>query len=276
VLLAFGFAAALWSLLRDRVPAAFAGVAVLAIAAAHSTLSQLAGNLADIPLAFLVALGVVALARTLVEDDRTLLVPAAIFLGAAALTKPEGLLFAAAALVPYVLLTRTRAALFTAGAVAALVAPWWLIFVPANHLSNPEYDLLDVLNPSYLADHSDRARPALEGLWHQIWSGGWGLLVPFALVSLAGALAARRWRLAGFATAWSLLSFAGLLGILWVSTIPIHILVPWTSYRIVDSLVLGAAALAPLLAGEAWRLVGAAPAQDRRQRLRKDRDVQPQ
>ncbi len=62
-LLAFGFAAALWTLLRERVPAALAGATILAIAAADSTLRQLASNLADIPLAFFVALGVVALAR---------------------------------------------------------------------------------------------------------------------------------------------------------------------------------------------------------------------
>ncbi len=73
-LLAFGFAAALWTLLRERVPAALAGAAILAIVAADSTLRQLAGNLADIPLAFFVALGVVALARALL-DERSGLLP---------------------------------------------------------------------------------------------------------------------------------------------------------------------------------------------------------
>ena len=69
-LLGFGFAAALWTLLRERVPAALAGATILAIVAADSTLRQLAANLADIPLAFLVALGVVALARTLLDERR--------------------------------------------------------------------------------------------------------------------------------------------------------------------------------------------------------------
>ena len=101
-LLAFGFAAALWTLLRERVPAALAGAAILAIVAADSMLRQLAGNLADIPLAFFVALGVVALARMLLDADAALLPFAAVMLGAATLTKPEGLLFAAAALVPFV------------------------------------------------------------------------------------------------------------------------------------------------------------------------------
>ena len=110
-LLAFGFAAALWTLLRERVPAALAGAAILAIVAADSTLRQLAGNLADIPLAFFVALGVVALARMLLDADAALLPFAAVMLGAATLTKPEGLLFAAAALVPFVAIARTRAPL---------------------------------------------------------------------------------------------------------------------------------------------------------------------
>ena len=43
-----------------------------------------------------------------------LLPVAAIMLGAATLTKPEGLLFAAAALIPFVLIARTRASLLTA------------------------------------------------------------------------------------------------------------------------------------------------------------------
>ena len=126
-LLAFGFAVGLWTLLRERVPAALAGAAILAIVAADSTLRQLAGNLADIPLAFFVALGVVALARSLLDEGSGLLPVAAIMLGAATLTKPEGLLFAAAALIPFVLIARTRASLLTALAVA-------LILLPVAHL----------------------------------------------------------------------------------------------------------------------------------------------
>ena len=72
-LLGFGFAAALWTLLRERVPEALAGATILAVVAADSTLRQLAANLADIPLAFLVALGVVALARTLLDENAGLL-----------------------------------------------------------------------------------------------------------------------------------------------------------------------------------------------------------
>lgn len=250
-LLAFGFAAALWTLLRERVPAALAGAAILAIVVADSTLKQLAGNLADIPLAFFVALGIVALGRTLLDDNARLLPFAALMLGAATLTKPEGLLFAAAALVPFALIARTRASLFTALTVALILLPW-RIFVAVHGLKNPEYSLGDAVSPGYLSDHSARVRPAFWGVWHQVWSSGWGWLVPLALIAFAGVLLARRWRVAGFAAAWALLSFAGIVLVFWISVVPVELTLRWAAYRTVASLVIGAAALAPLLAAEAW------------------------
>lgn len=254
-LLAFGFAAGLWSLLRDRVPAALAGATILAIAAADSTLRQLASNLADLPLAFFVALGVVALARWLLERDARMLPLAALFLGAATLTKPEGLLFALAAFVAALVAgggSRLRGTLLAGVAVALILLPW-RIFVAVHHLQNPEYSLGDALRPSYLSDRSERLHPALAGVWHQVWSSGWGWLVPLALAGLVGALVASRWRLAGFAALWALLSFAGIVLVFWISVVPIELTLKWAAYRTVASLVIGAAALAPLLAGEAWR-----------------------
>ena len=250
-LLAVGFAAGLWTLLRERVPAALAGASILAIVAADATLKQLAGNLADIPLAFFVALGVVALARALLDEGAGLLPFAALMLGAATLTKPEGLLFAAAALAPFVLIARTRASLFTALAVVLILLPW-RIFVAVHGLKNPEYSLGDAISPSYLSSHSDRVRPAFWGVWHQVWSSGWGWLVPLALVAFLAALLARRWRVAGFAAAWALLSFAGMVLVFWISVVPVELTLRWAAYRTVASLVIGAAALAPLLAAEAW------------------------
>jgi len=250
-LLAFAFAAGLWTLLRERVPAALAGASILAIVVADSTLRQLAGNLADIPLAFFVALGVVALARVLLDESTGLLPVAALMLGAATLTKPEGLLFAAAALVPFVAIARTKASLLTALAVALILLPW-RIFTAVHGLKNPEYSLGDAINPGYLADHSSRAGPAFWGVWHQVWSSGWGWLVPLALIAFGGVLLARRWRVAGFAAAWALLSYAGIVLVFWISVVPVELTLRWAAYRTVASLVIGAAALAPLLAAEAW------------------------
>jgi hypothetical protein len=89
-------------------------------------------------------------------------------------------------------------------------------------------------------------------VWHQVWSSGWGWLVPFALIAFAGALLARRWRIAGFAAAWALLSYAGIVLVFWISVVPVELTLRWAAYRTVASLVIGLAALAPLLAGEAW------------------------
>jgi hypothetical protein len=250
-LLALGFAVGLWTLLRERVSAPLAGVAVFAIVAAESVLRQLAGNLADIPLALFVALGLVCLGRWVLEADRGLLALAALFLGAATLTKPEGLLFATAALLAAIVAWR-RDLVWGALGVAAIYAPW-RIFVAVHHLQNQEYSLGDAVNPSYLADRSERVRPALSGVWHQVWASGWSWLVPFALLSLAAALLARKWRLSAFAAIWAGLSFCGIVLVFWISVVPIQLTLLWAAYRTVASLVIGAAALAPLLAGEAWR-----------------------
>ena len=250
-LLALGFALGLWTLLRERVGSPLAGVAVLAIVAADSTLRQLAGNLADIPLAMFVALGLLCLGRWLLEADRGLLALGAVFLGAATLTKPEGLLFASAALLAAAVAWR-RDLLWGALGVVAIYAPW-RIFVAAHHLRNQEYSLGDALDPSYLADRSERVRPAVSGVWHQVWASGWSWLVPFALVSLGAALLAQRWRLSAFAAIWAMLSFGGIVLVFWISVVPIQLTLLWAAYRTVASLVIGAAALAPLLAGEAWR-----------------------
>ena len=85
-----------------------------------------------------------------------------------------------------------------------------------------------------------------------MWSSGWGWLVPFALIAFAGALLARRWRVAGFAAAWAGLSYAGIVLVFWISVVPVELTLRWAAYRTVASLVIGAAALAPLLAAEAW------------------------
>jgi hypothetical protein len=79
------------------------------------------------------------------------------------------------------------------------------------------------------------------------------LLIPLFLASLA---AAARSRLALFASVWFLLSMVGLAWIYLVSK------VEWSNYfgfsgdRVIDSVVVGATALTPLLAAQAVKRVG--------------------
>jgi hypothetical protein len=251
-LLALGFLLAFVGLLRDRIPAALLGLSALAILAAEPVLKQLSTNLADVPLAFFVALGLVAAGRWLVSGERWSLVVGALFLGAATLTKSEGLFFALAALAALAPFAwrRWRELAVAAAAVAAIVLPWRL-FIALEDLPLVEYSFRNAFSPGYLADHSDRVRPALEGLLEEIFTLDWGLLVPFFVAAVVTAALARRSALVGFALLWTALAFAGLVLVYWISVIPIELALVWSADRTVVTLVVGGAALGALLAGEA-------------------------
>lgn len=265
VFLAAGFAWALWSLLRPRVPVLAAAFGVLALVAAEPVLEQLGTALADVPLAFFVALGLVALARWLATGERAPLVYGSLFLGAAAVTKSEGMMFALCAFLALGLAAAVFArprlrgvAIGALGIVAALLP--WRIFVAAHHLPVAEYRFGRLVDPGYLSDHSSRAGPAARGLLDQIGSGDWGLLLALLALGLAGAALARSWTLVTFALAWLLLSYLGLVLIYWISNLPIDLALTWSGGRTIVSLVVGGAALAPLLVAEGWPEARRAPA----------------
>ena len=266
IALAFGFAAALWSLLGDRVPPAVLGVGLLALLSATPVLTQLSTNLADVPLAFFCALGVVCLGRFVLAGEGWTLVAGALFLGAGMLTKSEGLLFAgaafaaAAAVIAATREWRRLAHVGIAAAAALAILFPWRIYLAANDLRNAEYRLSDALDPGYLADRSERVRPAVSTLWDELWAGDWGLLPVLALVSVAAAALARRYRLAAFALLWPVLAFGGLVLVYWISVVPVELTLTWTAGRVVVSLIVGAAALAPLLVAEAWNAESASVA----------------
>jgi hypothetical protein len=252
VLLAIGFLLSFLVLLRDRVPAFVLGLSVLALLAAEPVLEQLSTNLADVPLALFVALGLVALGRWLQTWESWALVAGALFLGAGALTKSEGMFFALAALLALVPVAwrRWRELAYATAAVVAIVLPW-RVFVAAHGLPLVEYRFRNALSPGYLSDHADRVSPAARGLLDEIFSLDWGLLLPLFLAALVTAALAHRYRLVVFAALWAALAFAGLLVIYWISVIPIELALVWSASRTIVTIVVGAAALAPLLAGEA-------------------------
>jgi hypothetical protein len=271
VVLGAAFSFALLDLLASRVPLLLAGLVTLAIVSAAGTIQQLASGLADAPLAFFVVLGVVALARWLGTDETPVLACAALFLGAAALTKSEGALFALAAAVALLgtLAVWDRARLVRAGlamaSVLAVLVPW-RIFIAAHHLPNPEYSLGNAADPGYLSDHADRVGPAASGLADRIASGRFGFLLVLILLGLATALASRRYRELAFAGAWLALSFLGLVLVYWISNVPVDLTLVWSGDRTVTAIVLGGAALAPLLAAPAWRELSEEASERRRRR----------
>jgi hypothetical protein len=257
LLFAVAFAGSLFGLLWRRVPSELTALCVLAILAAPPVLQELAWNYADVPLAFALALGVVALGRWLTDDQPWLLVVAVIFLGAGVLTKNEGSMFAAVAFLPLLVYLaacdRRRALqlLAAAGAVVAVLLPW-RIFTSVHHLTTGDVHFSGALRPGLLSTHAGRIAPSAHALVAQVGLARWGLLVPLTAVGVLAALIAGRSLLGWFAIAWLLLSFAGLVLVYWISSLPLQWYLDTTTERIVATLVIGGAALTPLLAADAW------------------------
>jgi hypothetical protein len=240
---AIAFVGGAWGLLRTRVPPLLLAAVLLAAVTAPTFFNQLPSNYADVPVAVFVALGVAALGTGQLPA-------AALFLGAAALTKNEGEMFALTAFVAAALVARRaqlRPLALAALAVIAVDLPW-RIWILVHHVKIAEYSISDVFHPSYLYDHRGRLAPSAQELWHQLWRlESFSFVVPLVLVGFAGALVLRRFRIAAFGAAWLLLSFGGLLAIYWISTNPLESHLTDSADRTVDSLVFGGALLVPLL-----------------------------
>jgi hypothetical protein len=218
---------------------------MLAAVTAPTFFHQLPSNYADVPVAIFVALGVAALGTGQLPAGT-------LFLGAAALTKNEGEMFALTAFVAAALVARRaqlRPLALAGLAVIAVDLPW-RIWILVHHVKIAEYSIADLFDPSYLYGQRGRVGPAAHELWHQLWRlESFSFVVPLVLVGFAGALVLRRFRIAAFGAAWLLLSFGGLLAIYWISTNPLKSHLTDSADRTVDSLVFGGALLVPLLLG---------------------------
>jgi hypothetical protein len=255
LLLAMGFPLALWSLLRDRARPWMIALTSLAIVCAPQLLFQLLTRYADVPLGLFVGLGLAAGAAWAVSQrsERWLLGSFAFFVGMAGIVKSEGFLFAVAACVALAVTTlaaRSRARAVEAGvaiaAVLAITLPWQL-YCAVYGLSTQDYDLANMVRPSYLSAHADRLWPTVTELSAQLAdSNHWGLLTWVILLALALGLLAARWRLLTFAGTWLVLAIAGLLMTYWVSVLPVESHLTNTSYRTIVSLLIGGAAMVPL------------------------------
>jgi hypothetical protein len=252
--LAFGLLGAMWSLSRNRARSVVVGIAALAVVTAPQFLVQLGTNYVDIPLAVYVAAMLLAAARWLTGDDGPgALTCFVVFGGMAAMLKNEGTMFATAAILALLLTTalsdrgRLRRALVASAAVLAIALPWRL-YGAAYDVPTPDYDLRNLFDPGFLADHAERVRPVVSELVSEMTDlGRWGLLsYACALALLAGLVAARR-AVGLFALTWAVLAFAGLVWTYWVSTLSLTGDLGNTSNRTVDSIVIGITCLAPML-----------------------------
>ena len=239
-----GFAACA-SLLRRRVPDWLLWPFLVALAAAPAVTAQLLTGYADVPLALFVAAGLLAAARWVDDGDPRVLALATLFFAAAALTKNEGLIFAGAAYLGLLLATRRwRVLVVSALGVEVALAPWQ-IWLRVNHVHS---DTLLGLH-AFEIHHPGIGPLAFKALLQQAFSvDAWPLLLPLFLLGVAVAAGSR---LAVFSYTWLIVSLLGLSWIYLVSKLEWSNYFAFSGSRVVDSVVVGATALTPLLATEA-------------------------
>jgi hypothetical protein len=255
VLLAIAFPIALWSLLRTHARSWVIALAGVGVVGAPQILFQLLTHYADVPLGLFVGLGVAAGAAWLAGRGETwLMLCFAAFLGMAGITKSEGFLFALAGVVAIVAATlsrrdrtRWRGCVIGAGGVLASILPW-RIYCSAYGLTTPDYNLARVVDVGYLHAHDDRLRPVVAELWRQLSdTSKWAWLTWVIVLAFAAALAAGRWHVLAFAVVWLGLSTLGLVVLYWGSNLMLASNLDNTSFRTIVSLLIGGAALVPLL-----------------------------
>ena len=200
-LLAFGFAAACGRCCASEFRQRSRERQFSRSLAADSTLRQFAGNLADIPLAFFVALGVVALARCCSTGAR-LASGRSDHARRGDADEARGSAVRGGGTRSVRADPATRASSSRARRRGDPVAVAHLRRGPRSEEPGVQ---LRRRRRARLSRRPLRSRgPRAWGVWHQVWSSGWGLLVPFALVAFAAALLARGGVSPAFAAAWAL------------------------------------------------------------------------
>ena len=240
--------AALHGLVRDRV-GSWLWPFLIALVAAPAFTGQLLTAYADIPLALFVAAGLLAGARWLEDGEPRTLALAALFFAAAGLTKNEGLIFVAAALVGLLFATqRWRPLLLALAGIEVALLPWQ-IWLAAHRVHSDT-----LLSLHSLSVHHPGIGPlAFRALLDRALSlQAWPLLLP---LFFAAVLIAAGSRLAVFAWAWALISILGLSWIYVVSRTEWSNYFSYSGNRVIDSMLVGAAALTPLLAAEGLRIM---------------------
>jgi hypothetical protein len=262
--------AGIWALLSAVAHPLLIGVCLLAPLASPQLVYQLTTNFADVPLAFLIALGLVAGAVWVAAERREpwYLVCFAVFLGFAAWTKNEGLVFALAAVAALLAVTlverRGRLAALAGALGFALLAAPWRIYASVHGLRTYDYDLASFADVAFLRDRSDRIIPAGEELLSEMTSvGAWGASVAAIVLGVATALLSSRRLVGVYAAVWLTLSFCGLVATYWISNHRLETDLENSSYRTILTLLVGGLCLLPALlqptvqavadAGAEWR-----------------------
>jgi hypothetical protein len=245
---------ALFALLRDRVPSLVLWLSLFALALAPAVFDQLLTAYADLPLALVFGVGVAAAGRWVITNERWPLVLATFCFAGALLTKNEGSLFVLAVFLGLLAAahTRWRALAVAASADILLLLPW-RIYVHSHHLRDINYSLGDSFDYGHVHSRLGVGPIAFRALAGQMLDPQqWGLLMLIFAALLAVALLAGLRALPLFALVWTFVAWLGLSWIYVISHFEYSSYLDSTKDRIVSSIVVGSAALVPLLAAESW------------------------
>jgi hypothetical protein len=246
--------AALGTVLGGRVHPAIVWSLVGAVALAPAVFDQLLTAYADLPLALVFAVGVAAAGRWLLTNERWPLALATLCFAGTLLTKNEGTLFVIAAFAGLLAVAYRRwRALAVAAAVDVLLLLPWRLYVRVHDLRDINYSLGDSFDIGHIHSRLGVGPIAFRTLAGEMLDPvQWGLLMPVFAVLLAVAALGGSRRLAVFGAVMVVISWLGLSWIYVVSHFEYSAYLDSTKTRVVASVVLGAAALIPLLAEESW------------------------
>jgi hypothetical protein len=250
---------ALFALLRDRVPSLVLWLSLFGLALAPAVFDQLLTAYADIPLALVFGVGVGAAGRWVITNERWALALATFCFAGALLTKNEGSLFVLAVFLGLLAAAHTRwRALAVAAAIDVLLLLPWRIYVHSHGLHDINYSLGDSFDYGHVHGRLGVGPIAFRTLVGQMLDPQqWGLLVPIFVVLLAAALLTGLRALPIFALVWTVLAWLGLSWIYVISHLEYSSYLDSTKERVVASVVIGSAALVPLLAAESWARLSA-------------------
>ena len=245
-LLAVGHLAALARLLWDAARPWLVTAGVALVALSPEFFRQAQGGPADLPLACFVSLAALAGALWILDGLPLHLGLAAVFAAVAVQVKTEGLAEIAILLAVGLVVARRRVPLAVAGGAALATGLPWLLWQRAHDVP-ARTPLGDAFDPGYLAGRADRVPDSvLEVLERLVDPTDWLVVVPlFVALSVALAWCGNLGWLAPLAA--SLLTAAFLVWAYWANRDELGFLLATSAYRVVDPLVLTAAAFVPLL-----------------------------
>jgi hypothetical protein len=175
------------------------------------------------------------------------------------LTKNEGSLFVLTVFLGLLAVAHSRwRVLGVAAAVDILLLLPWRIYVHSHHLRDINYSFGDSFNYDHLRGRLGIGPIAFRALGRQMLDPPqWGLLFPIFFLLVIAALVAGLRALPLFAVFWTVVSWLGLSWIYVISRFEYSVYLDSNKTRVVASIVVGSAALVPLLATESWERLSA-------------------